>query len=138
MTSLDKTNDWVQRFYKHLDAKDTAALTAACTDDVRVRLGSDEAVVGHDAFAKKLAGFFNAHAQLNHEVLSIWQAEDKTFVELTSTHGLPNGRRPSAPSFAVISRNDEGMIYEIKTFLDRTAYSPTAAKAVAEELGYGS
>jgi hypothetical protein len=74
---------------------------------------------------------------MEHEVLRVWEVDDKALVEIKATHGLPNGRRPSAPAFAVLTR-EKDLISDIRTFLDRTAFSPAAAKAVSEELGYGT
>jgi ketosteroid isomerase-like protein len=129
--------EWVISFYRCLDSKDPEGLAARCTEDVSVRLGSDNPVIGRASFVKKLTGLFGAHAAMKHEVLRVWEVDDKAFVEITATHGLPNGREPSAPAFAVLTR-DKDLISDVRTFLDRTAFSPTAAKAIAEELGYGS
>ncbi len=83
--ALEETLGWVRRFCRHRVGRDTAALTVVRTCNVRVRSGSDEAAVGHDAYANNLAWPFNAYAELNRAVLSDRQTAGRTFVELTST-----------------------------------------------------
>jgi ketosteroid isomerase-like protein len=120
-----------------LDSKDAHGLAAKCTEDVAMRLGSDETVIGRADMVAKLTRLLGAHASMKHEILRTWETDEAALIEIKATHGLPNGETPSAPAFAVLTRRD-GLVCDIRTFLDRTAFSETAGRAVATELGYGA
>ena len=53
----DSMSDWVKRYYSVVDSMNVEEFTALHSEDVRLRFGNAETVVGRDAVVSGIAGF---------------------------------------------------------------------------------
>ncbi len=62
-------SDWVKRYYSVVDSMNVEEFTALHTEDVRLRFGNAETVVGRDAVVQGIADFWGAIKGLRHMTL---------------------------------------------------------------------
>src|SRR5258708_27936262 len=65
----DSMSDWVKRYYSVVDSMNVEEFTALHTEDVRLRFGNAETVVGRDAVVQGIADFWAAIKGLRHNFL---------------------------------------------------------------------
>src|SRR5260370_11811965 len=98
----DSMSDWVKRYYSVVDSMNVEEFTALHTEDVRLRFGNAETVVGRDAVVQGIADFWGAIKGLRHNFVQTWDDGDVEIVEALihytphSSHLLP---LPSPPIF---------------------------------------
>ncbi len=86
---------------------------------MRMRFGSAEAMVGHDAIRARLTWIFSSYRRMEHAFLHVWVSGDTVLLEATVTYELLDGRAIPVPALTVIEYCD-GLIRDLRIFTDPT------------------
>jgi ketosteroid isomerase-like protein len=108
----------VRELFATTDAKDIAANATHVTDDVELRFGNNDPVVGKDAYIAMSEEFYASLASLRHEIHSLWTVDDDFVItEMTVHYERLDGQRLSLPC-ANIFRLRDGLIADYRIFMD--------------------
>jgi ketosteroid isomerase-like protein len=108
----------VRELFATTDAKDIAANATHVTDDVELRFGNNDPVVGKDAYIAMSEEFYASLASLRHEIHSLWTVDDDIVItEMTVHYERLDGQRLSLPC-ANIFRLRDGLIADYRIFMD--------------------
>src|SRR5258708_39897585 len=77
----DSMSDWVKNYYAVVDSMDVEKFAPLHTEDVRLRFGNAETVVGRDAVVQGIADFWGAIKGLRHNFVQTWDDGDVEIVE---------------------------------------------------------
>ena len=87
-----------------LDAKDSAAVTARMTDDVRMRVGNADLVEGKAKFREATAAFVASINAIRHEITSMWSVDDVVIAEMDVHYERLDGRKVTLPVLQRVPR----------------------------------
>jgi ketosteroid isomerase-like protein len=108
----------IRELFATTDAKDVEANAAYLTDDIELRFGNNEPVVGKAAYIAMSKEFFASLSSLRHELQSIWTVEDGVVItEMTVHYERLDGQRLSLPC-ANIFRLRDGLVADYRIFMD--------------------
>src|SRR2546428_13896891 len=77
----DSMSDWVKHYYAVVDSMDIEKFGPLHTEDVHLRFGNAETVVGRDAVVRDIADFWGAIKGLRHNFVQTWEEGDVKIVE---------------------------------------------------------
>jgi len=103
-----------------IDAGDLAAATNYLCDDVTVRFGNFEPLVGAAMFTQLFQQFATSLRAVRHEIHDIWPAAndpDVLAATMTAHYTRTDGRRVSLPCCNVF-RMSGGLIAEYRVYMD--------------------
>jgi ketosteroid isomerase-like protein len=100
-----------------LDAQNHAALAALVTDDVRLRLGNAEAVVGKAALVDAAKALDGSIAGIRHNIKSVWAVDDVVIAELDVDYERLDGNRLTLPCCNVFHVRD-GLVSDYRVYMD--------------------
>jgi ketosteroid isomerase-like protein len=108
----------IRELFAATDAKDVAANAAYVTDDVELRFGNNEPVVGKVAYEAMSTQFYASLKSLRHEIHSLWTVEDDVVItEMTVHYERLDGQQLSLPC-ANIFRLRDGLVADYRIFMD--------------------
>jgi ketosteroid isomerase-like protein len=108
----------IRELFATTDAKDVEANAAYLTDDIELRFGNNEPVVGKAAYIAMSKEFFASLSSLRHEIQSVWTVEDDVVItEMTVHYERLDGQRLSLPC-ANIFRLRDGLVADYRIFMD--------------------
>jgi ketosteroid isomerase-like protein len=108
----------IRELFATTDAKDVAANATHVTDDVQLRFGNNEPVVGKDDYIAMSKEFYESLESLRHEIHALWTVDDDTVItEMTVHYERLDGQRLSLPC-ANIFRLRDGLIADYQIFMD--------------------
>ncbi len=108
----------IRELFATTDAKDVEANAAYLTDDIELRFGNNEPVVGKAACIAMSKEFFASLSSLRHEIQSVWTVEDDVVItEMTVHYERLDGQRLSLPC-ANIFRLRDGLVADYRIFMD--------------------
>jgi ketosteroid isomerase-like protein len=88
----------IRELFATTDAKDVEANAAYLTDDIELRFGNNEPVVGKAAYIAMSKEFFASLSSLRHEIQSVWTVEDDVVItEMTVHYSGSRGPRNTTP-----------------------------------------
>jgi ketosteroid isomerase-like protein len=118
MVELLSPENTIRELFATTDAKDVEANAAYLTDDVELRFGNNEPVVGKAAVIAMSKEFFGSLSSLRHEIQSVWTVEDDVVItEMTVHYERLDGQRLSLPC-ANIFRLRDGLVADYRIFMD--------------------
>jgi ketosteroid isomerase-like protein len=107
----------IRGVFAALDAKDSAAVTAAMTDDVRMRLGNADVVEGKANFRTASEAFVASIAAISHEITSMWSVDDVVIAEMDVHYERLDGGNVTLPCCNVFRVRD-GVVCDYRVYLD--------------------
>jgi ketosteroid isomerase-like protein len=110
-------SDHARAIFAAFDARDLSALAAFMTDDVRLRLGNAETVVGKGAFVDAVSAFLGSVAGFRHEVINVWSDGDALIAELDVHYSRLDGREVTVPCCNVFGLRD-GLVADYRSYID--------------------
>jgi ketosteroid isomerase-like protein len=120
MVDLMSTEKMIRELFATTDAKDIEANAAYLTDDVELRFGNNDPVIGKPAYIATSKDFYGSLGSLRHEIHSLWTIEDDVVVtEMTVHYERLDGQRLSLPC-ANIFRLRGGLVADYRIFMDIT------------------
>src|SRR3954447_24717152 len=88
----------IRDLFATTDAQDVEANAEHVADDVVLRFGNDDPVVGKEAYKEMSRGFHAALGGLRHEIRSLWTVDENTVItEMTVHYERLDGGRLSLP-----------------------------------------
>ena len=108
----------IRELFATTDQKDVEANAAHLTEDVELRFGNNEPVIGKDAYVAMSREFFASLKSLRHEIHSLWGVHGNVVItEMTVHYERLDGRRLSLPC-ANIFRLRDGLVADYRIFMD--------------------
>jgi ketosteroid isomerase-like protein len=89
--------EWVQRVFAAVDAGDARRFAAAFAEDGRFRFGNAPAVIGQEAVAAAVDGFFASIRGCRHELTRFWGGPRHCAMDGTVTYVRHDGRELTLP-----------------------------------------
>jgi ketosteroid isomerase-like protein len=117
MTTIPQSLDVAREAAAALDAGDVKRLLAMVTDDVRLQFGSQEPVVGSEAFTAALEASLASVAGFRHEIREAWDVGDAVVLEMTVHYRRHDGSEISLPCCNVF-RLSGGRIADYRVYMD--------------------
>jgi ketosteroid isomerase-like protein len=118
MVELLSPEKTIREMFVTTDARDVEANAAYLTEDVELRFGNNEPVVGKPAYVATSTGFFASLKSLRHEIHSVWTVDgDVVITEMTVHYERLDGQQLSLPC-ANIFRLRDGLIADYRIFMD--------------------
>jgi ketosteroid isomerase-like protein len=113
-----------ERYLHALDAYDLETYLSFLADDVTIRFGDDEPLVGRDAARAGLGGFWaqvrSMGRTLVHEPLNIYGDDEHLVMEALNHYDTDDGRRTTVRATAWTDRGPDGRVTSIRLFQDLT------------------
>jgi ketosteroid isomerase-like protein len=117
MTPEERT---VREMFAALDAGDIESALGLMTEDVALRFGSADLVVGHAAIAAQSATMAATIASMSHGLLAVWttgEPDPAVICEMTVTYHRHDGSQLTLPC-ANIFRLRGGRIADYRIYMD--------------------
>ena len=110
----------IRDLFATTDSQDVEANAEHVTDDVVLRFGNNDPVVGKEAYKEMSRGFHASLAGLRHEILSLWTIDEDTVITEMSVHyERLDGQKLSLPC-ANVFRLRDGLVKDYQIFMDIT------------------
>ncbi len=113
-------HDWdslIGELFGAIDVQDVDRFLACIAPDARFRFGSASAVVGHEAIAEAVRGFFGTIAGLEHTITNTLAAGSKLMCEGSVTYTRTDRSRISLP-FVNVFEFEQGLISDYRIYID--------------------
>jgi ketosteroid isomerase-like protein len=117
MTLTVSPSEYARGLFAAVDAMDVPALAALMTDDVRLRLGSNDPVEGKAAFIAASEAFNASVAAVRHEVLETWSDGDALIAQLDVHYTRLDGGELTLPCCNVFRLRD-GLVADYRVYMD--------------------
>jgi ketosteroid isomerase-like protein len=118
MTQTLTPADLIREVFAATDRQDVDANAALMHDDVVLRFGNGEPVVGKSAFIETSRDFHASLAGIRHEITSLWTVGDDTVItEMLVHYERLDGGRLTLPC-ANIFRLRDGLVADYRIFMD--------------------
>ena len=117
MAQVVSPKDLVRGVFAALDARDSDAVTACMTDDVRMRLGNADLVEGKANFREATAAFVASITAIKHEITCMWSVDDVVIAEMDVHYERLDGRKVTLPVCNVFRVRD-GQVSDYRVYLD--------------------
>jgi ketosteroid isomerase-like protein len=118
MVELLTPETTVRELFAAIDARDVAASTAYVTDDIELRFGNNDPVIGRAAFEAMSKDFHASLKGIRHEIRSLWVVDDSVVITQMCVHyERLDGGQLSLPS-ANIFRLRDGRVADYRIFMD--------------------
>lgn len=113
-------NQLIENLYKSVDAKDLGYLQMILAEDVRFRIGNNDAIQGlEDALAAN-RGFFASIHSMTHRIDQVWSQQDDVICHGQVNYVRLDGSEYSAP-FATILKMQGEKIKDYLVYADVSA-----------------
>lgn len=109
-----------------LDARDIDAFARFLAEDVVIRFGNADPVVGKAAVTGMLASYWQAFAGLEHDLANIYGEDDHFVLEADNHYTRHDGKMVTVRAVAFTDRNAAGEVTSIRIYGDT---SPVFAAA---------
>jgi ketosteroid isomerase-like protein len=108
----------IRDLFATTDAQDVEANAEHVTDDVVLRFGNNDPVVGKEAYIEMSRNFHASLTGLRHEILSLWTVDDDTVItEMIVHYERLDGQKLSLPC-ANVFRLRGGLVKDYQIFMD--------------------
>jgi hypothetical protein len=101
-----------------VDKRDAAGFAALFAPYGRFVFGNADPIVGPDAIAAAVDGFFAGIAGLRHEFRSRWETGADTVAELVVEYDRHDGGQVRIPAVTIFTRDDAGLITDYRIYVD--------------------
>ncbi|WP_433171475.1 nuclear transport factor 2 family protein [Actinoallomurus sp. CA-150999] len=109
---------WAAGLYAAMDAGDIDGVIAHFSEDVRMRYGNAETVVGHEAVRAASMQFFGAISGMSHDFHDVWESGDAAMLICDVNYTRSDGSVVCLPAATFIHHRSDGIIDDIQVFMD--------------------
>ncbi len=113
----DSMSDWVKHYYSVVDSMNVEEFTALHTEDVRLRFGNAETVVGRDAVVQGIANFWGAIKGLRHNFVQTWDEGDVEIVEALIDYTRHDGKVVTLPCTSILRKRGD-LLQDLRIYMD--------------------
>jgi SnoaL-like domain len=107
----------VAAIFADIDSFDPSRFVAHLTPDVEFRFGNGDPVIGREAVAAAVAGFFSTISGLKHEIKNIWQVDDTAIAQIDVEYTRQDGKVVVIPN-ADILEFDGALVKHWQIYID--------------------
>ncbi len=100
-------SDWVKHYYAVVDSMDVEKFAPLHTEDVRLRFGNAETVVGRDAVVRGIADFWGSIKGLRHNFVQTWDEGDVEIVEALIDYTRHDGKVVTLPCTSILRKRGD-------------------------------
>jgi SnoaL-like domain len=118
---------WWERLFSTIDARNATAFVNFLTPDAEFRFGNAVAMVGQQAIAAGVAGFFAAIASSQHRLLEFWSTQNSAGCEGEVTYTRHDGSLVTFP-FANVFKLCGTRISSYHIYIDNSSLFVSLAK----------
>ena len=111
---------WAAGLYAAMDAGDIDRVLAHFSEDVRMRFGNAEPIVGRDAVRAASAQFFGSIRSMSHDFRQVWESGDSAVLICDVDYTRRDGAVVRLPGATLIHHRPDGVIDDIQVFMDMT------------------
>jgi len=115
--SKTTVTEQLRRVFATFDTKDVSTLAGFMTDDVELRLGNAQMIMGKSAFVDAVNAFLGSIAGVRHEILAVYVDGDAAIVEFDVHYTRRDGVVVTLPCCNVFRLRD-GLIAEYRSYID--------------------
>jgi hypothetical protein len=109
----------VAKIFAGIDSLDPAQFVAHLTPDAKFRFGNADPVVGREAVAAAVAGFFATIDGMKHHILNSWAVGDTAIVQIDVEYLRKDGKSVITPN-ADILIFDGDLVRDWQIYIDIT------------------
>ena len=113
----DSMSDWAKRYYSAVDSMNVEEFTALHTEDVRLRFGNAETVVGRDAVVGGIVGFWGSIKGLRHNFVQTWDEGDVEIVEALIDYTRHDGKVVTLPCTSILRKRGD-LVQDLRIYMD--------------------
>ena len=113
----DSISDGVKNYYAVVDAMDLEKFGPLHTEDVRLRFGNAETVVGRDAVVRGIADFWGAIKGLRHNFVQTWEDGNVEIVEALIDYTRHDGRVVTVPCTSILRKRGD-LLQDLRIYID--------------------
>jgi limonene-1,2-epoxide hydrolase len=116
---FEPDRSWWEQVLATVDRRDAAAFTALLTPDAHFRFGNIAPIVGRDAIAAAVGGFFAAIAACRHRLLNTWNSPEAIACEGEVTYTRHDASTLTVP-FANVFELRGHLIASYRIYIDNS------------------
>jgi ketosteroid isomerase-like protein len=113
----DSMSDWVKNYYAVVDSMDIEKYGALHTEDVRLRFGNAEPVVGRDAVVRGIADFWASIKALRHNFVQTWEEGNVEIVEALIDYTRHDGKVVTVPCVSILRKRGD-LLQDLRIYID--------------------
>lgn len=129
ITGADGTGarDFAEDFFSTVDTEPPEALRDYVTDDVRLKMGNDDPIVGVDALVASFESSKERFASSRHDIQGVWSGKweggegdggEVVSVEAIAIYTFDDGREVRLPVTSTLRLNSERRVTDYRIFMD--------------------
>jgi ketosteroid isomerase-like protein len=110
--------EWYQRYLQAIDATNIEKYGEFLAEDCEFQFGNQPKVKGKEAILEGLKQFWQTYDGEEHILQNIL-GNDRCFaLEAINIYNRKDGSKVGCPAVAITERNDEGLAFSIRVFID--------------------
>jgi ketosteroid isomerase-like protein len=109
----------VAKIFADIDSLDPAQFVAHLTTDAKFRFGNADPVVGREAVAAAVAGFFATIDGMKHHILNSWAVGDTVIVQIDIEYLRKDGKSVSTPNADILTFEGD-LVRDWQIYIDLT------------------
>ena len=118
-------NELTQRVFQTVDAMEPNSMAELFAADATMIFANNEPLVGREAIAAGVAGFFSTINGLQHRIINDWCVGADTIIEAEVTYRRLDDKEVSIPAVSIWHTGDDGLIDHYRVLFDVTpVYAP--------------
>ena len=110
-------SDWAKHYYAVVDSMDVEKFAPLHTEDVRLRFGNAETVVGRDAVVRGIADFWGGIKGLRHNFVQTWDEGDVEIVEALIDYTRHDGKVVTLPCTTILRKRGD-LVQDLRIYMD--------------------
>ena len=110
-------SDLAKNYYAVVDSMDVEKFASLHTEDVHLRFGNAETVVGRDAVVHGIADFWGAIKGLHHNFVQTWDEGDIEIVEALIDYTRHDGKVVTLPCTSILRKRGD-LVQDLRIYMD--------------------
>jgi ketosteroid isomerase-like protein len=129
---------WAAGLYAAMDARDIDGVLDNFSEDARMCSGNAEPIVGHDAIRAASTQFFGSINGMSHEFYEVWECGDSALMTCDVDYTRSDGTVVRLPAATFIHHRADGLIDDIRVFMDMAPVFMDVAPDIASEESHAT
>lgn len=110
-------SDWAKHYYSVVDSMNAEEFTALHTDDVRLRFGNAEPVVGRNAVVQGIIAFWSMIKGMRHNFVQTWVEGDVEIVEALIDYTRQDDKVVTIPCTSILRKRGD-LVQDLRIYID--------------------
>jgi ketosteroid isomerase-like protein len=113
----DSMSNWVKNYYAVVDSMDIEKFGPLHTEDVQLRFGNAETVVGRDAVVRGISDFWGAIKGMHHNFVQSWEEGNVEIVEALIDYTRHDGKVVTVPCTSILRKRGD-LLQDLRIYID--------------------